>query len=87
MQYSRGRRAARDIVGVKVILKHNLDSRYLHQNIKARPTYRASPYFADGVKKKIKVNTIKENGNYQKNSESRYMEGFGGAGRRVQSEP
>ena len=29
----------------KVILKHNLDSRYLHQNNKARPTYQRHPLF------------------------------------------
>ena len=38
----------------------------------------ASPLFADGVKKerKIRVNIIKEKGNYLKNTESRYVKGF-----------
>ena len=38
----------------------------------------ASPLFAEGVKKerKIRVNIIKEKGNYLKNTESRYVEGF-----------
>ena len=44
----------------------------------------ASPLFADGVKKerKIRVNIIKEKGNYLKNTESRYVKGFflGGGG-------
>ena len=44
----------------------------------------ASPLFVDGVKKEriIRVNIIKEKGNYLKNTESRYVKGFffGGGG-------
>ena len=50
----------------------------------------ASPLFADGVKKEriIRVNIIKEKGNYLKNTESRYVKGFflGGGGGGEQSE-
>lgn len=41
-------------------VKHNRDSRYLHQICKARLTYHASSFFADAVKmKKKRMNTKK----------------------------